>query len=430
MTTIKLRRGLSTAFSTNNPVLAAGEPAFATDTGILKIGDGTTAYNSLPSIGASPDLSNYVQKTDYASTSAAGVIKVDGSTINIDANGVISSSGSAPSNMVTTDTNQTITGYKRFNDGITIVQDGLVSPTISMSDGTTSATALRLQFGDTPLLTLTGAPNIDITASGKLAFSGNPTNVVRNRAGVEYEMLDTSMVDGTTITYNSSTGKISATSSTPSNMVTTDTAQTITGIKTFKSSTAPAQYDYTGAIKGFTTTADGSCNFYVGVTDNSYNRSGIVLTRSENKYMGLMIGSTVQNALTNSNSVRFTGTPTGSGSIWGGTRMTITGGSTSLLLNNDGFKVNSNPVLDSSCVDGTTITYNSTTGKISASGGGGASIDDTQISSTTTYSSQKITNTFTASTDIRNIVKLTQAQYDALTTKDANTFYIIVAASS
>lgn len=60
MTTIKLRRGLSTAFLTNNPVLAAGEPAFATDTGILKIGDGTTAYNSLPSIGASPDLSNYV----------------------------------------------------------------------------------------------------------------------------------------------------------------------------------------------------------------------------------------------------------------------------------------------------------------------------------------------------------------------------------
>ena len=115
MTTIKLRRGLSTAFSTNNPVLAAGEPAFATDTGILKIGDGTTAYNSLPSIGASPDLSNYVQKTDYASTSAAGVIKVDGSTVTINADGVISSAGSTPTNMVTTDTQQTINATKYFN---------------------------------------------------------------------------------------------------------------------------------------------------------------------------------------------------------------------------------------------------------------------------------------------------------------------------
>lgn len=114
MTTIKLRRGLSTAFSTNNPVLAAGEPAFATDTGVLKIGDGATAYNNLPSIGASPDLSNYVQKTDYASTSAAGVVKVDGSTVTINANGVISAAGSAPSNMVTTDTQQTISGVKTW----------------------------------------------------------------------------------------------------------------------------------------------------------------------------------------------------------------------------------------------------------------------------------------------------------------------------
>lgn len=406
MTTIKLRRGLSTAFSTNNPILAAGEPAFATDTGILKIGDGTTAYNSLPSIGASPDLSNYVTtnteqtinnvKTfalnrgsalyDYTgaingstrtadgtcnfylgatenSYNKSGVVLtrsenkymglfinttvqnalrsgsgvhfmgtptgsgsisggtrmvisggstsllldnngftvnsnkvldascVDGTTITYDSNtGKISAAGSAPSNMVTTNTVQTITGYKTFNEGITIAKDGLIDPSISMTDGTTSATVLSLQYGNTDLLTLTGAPDINITASGKLAFSGNPTNVVRNRAGVEYEMLDVSMVDGTTITYDANTGKISA-----------------------------------------------------------------------------------------------------------------------------------------------------------AGGGGGASIDDNNTSPTTTFSSQKIVNTitqastdvldevadeFVASTDIRNMVKLTQAQYDALATKDANTFYIIVAASS
>ena len=79
MTTIKLRRGLSTAFSTNNPVLAAGEPAFATDTGILKIGNGTTAYNSLPSIGASPDLSNYVTTNTAQTISGRKVFRGDGS---------------------------------------------------------------------------------------------------------------------------------------------------------------------------------------------------------------------------------------------------------------------------------------------------------------------------------------------------------------
>ena len=41
-----------------------------------------------------PSLTNYVTNTDYADTSNAGVVKVDGTTITIDANGVISASSS------------------------------------------------------------------------------------------------------------------------------------------------------------------------------------------------------------------------------------------------------------------------------------------------------------------------------------------------
>ncbi len=47
MTQIKLRRDTSANFNTANPVLGSGEPAYETDTKKLKIGDGTTAYNSL-----------------------------------------------------------------------------------------------------------------------------------------------------------------------------------------------------------------------------------------------------------------------------------------------------------------------------------------------------------------------------------------------
>lgn len=64
MTTIKLRRGTSSSFSTNNPTLAAGEPAFETDTGKLKIGDGTTAYNSLAYVGDGFGLKNNATGTD------------------------------------------------------------------------------------------------------------------------------------------------------------------------------------------------------------------------------------------------------------------------------------------------------------------------------------------------------------------------------
>lgn len=77
MTKIQLRRDTASNWATNNPTPASGEPCFETDTGKLKIGDGATAYNDL----------------DYQGESG----------------------GSTPDNMVTTDTNQTITGKKTFS---------------------------------------------------------------------------------------------------------------------------------------------------------------------------------------------------------------------------------------------------------------------------------------------------------------------------
>jgi len=44
---IKLRRGNAATWASTNPTLATGEPGYETDTGVLKIGDGVTAYNSL-----------------------------------------------------------------------------------------------------------------------------------------------------------------------------------------------------------------------------------------------------------------------------------------------------------------------------------------------------------------------------------------------
>lgn len=45
---IQLRRGTSLQWVTSNPVLAQGEPAYETDTGRFKIGDGVSSYNQLP----------------------------------------------------------------------------------------------------------------------------------------------------------------------------------------------------------------------------------------------------------------------------------------------------------------------------------------------------------------------------------------------
>jgi len=52
MPNIQIKRGLASALSATNPIVASGEPIFETDTLKLKIGDGVTAYNSLGVVGS------------------------------------------------------------------------------------------------------------------------------------------------------------------------------------------------------------------------------------------------------------------------------------------------------------------------------------------------------------------------------------------
>lgn len=46
-TIFQFKRGYSESWVKNNPILRAGEPGYELDTGKLKIGDGTTAWNDL-----------------------------------------------------------------------------------------------------------------------------------------------------------------------------------------------------------------------------------------------------------------------------------------------------------------------------------------------------------------------------------------------
>jgi hypothetical protein len=51
-TVIQLRNDTASNWTTNNPTLAQGEMGLETDTNKIKFGDGSTAWNSLPYIGA------------------------------------------------------------------------------------------------------------------------------------------------------------------------------------------------------------------------------------------------------------------------------------------------------------------------------------------------------------------------------------------
>lgn len=55
VTTIKLRRGILADWERVNPILADGEPGWAIDAFILKVGNGKLAWNDLPAINV-PDI--------------------------------------------------------------------------------------------------------------------------------------------------------------------------------------------------------------------------------------------------------------------------------------------------------------------------------------------------------------------------------------
>ena len=90
---IQVRRGSATDWSGVNPILAAGELGVETDTRKIKVGDGSTAWNSLSYIAAdAPEIGEISQDAiNTALTMGAGLTKTynDGSntiTINVDSN--------------------------------------------------------------------------------------------------------------------------------------------------------------------------------------------------------------------------------------------------------------------------------------------------------------------------------------------------------
>ena len=72
---IQLKRGLSTSWITQNPVLAVGEPGFEKDTGRLKIGDGFSPWLDLNYVGEDETgIYNAATHLDFPSVGKSNVI--------------------------------------------------------------------------------------------------------------------------------------------------------------------------------------------------------------------------------------------------------------------------------------------------------------------------------------------------------------------
>ena len=91
-TVIKLRRDTAANWTSTNPVLAAGEAGFESDTKKLKIGDGTTAWSSLTYTGADVTNLDYIGFDEAAAhTPTTGEVAwdADAETLAVGLDGVV-----------------------------------------------------------------------------------------------------------------------------------------------------------------------------------------------------------------------------------------------------------------------------------------------------------------------------------------------------
>lgn len=65
VTQIQVRRGTASSWTSANPTLAAGEWGYETDTGLAKIGDGSTTWTSLGYFGGSNTLEFNEETASY-----------------------------------------------------------------------------------------------------------------------------------------------------------------------------------------------------------------------------------------------------------------------------------------------------------------------------------------------------------------------------
>lgn len=208
------------------------------------------------------DLTNgagFISSVPTATTNSLGLVQPDGTTITIN-NGVISSSGgSTPSNMVTTDTSQTITGNKTFQNSNLILGTSTYS---KFNLANTYGDALRPESSTSTGLmhfTYNNYQNVATVSANRTNIDGSTRGLLRilpttvyNHPETEGYIMTHNLVDMSYKPYLT-VGKITSTGgtvaitdnginginieaaggSTPTNMVTTDTEQTISGHKIF-----------------------------------------------------------------------------------------------------------------------------------------------------------------------------------------------------
>ena len=164
VTQIQIRRGTAAQWTSTNPVLASGEQGFETDTLKLKIGDGSTAWNSL----------------GYVATGAVGTVTSITAGTGL-SGGTITSTGT----IAIDSTVATLTGTQTLTNK-TLTSPTLNDPKINLifDPETASYTAILANNGQVVTMDNASANIFSIPTNASVAFPiGTQINVLQIGAG-------------------------------------------------------------------------------------------------------------------------------------------------------------------------------------------------------------------------------------------------------
>lgn len=133
---IRLKRDTALNWTTNNPVLALGEPGLELDTFKMKVGNGVANWVSLPYYQTSVSNEN-PYTLPVATTTTLGGIKL-GSGLDIDSNGVVTVTVPGGTTYTLPAASASTLGGVKIGSGITVAVDGTISVDTSSLPSPTS----------------------------------------------------------------------------------------------------------------------------------------------------------------------------------------------------------------------------------------------------------------------------------------------------
>ena len=183
VTQIQVRRGTAAQWTSATPTLASGEWGYETDTGKIKIGNGSTAWSSLSYFGNTGTVTSITAGTGLS----GGTITTSG-TVSIDtATTVDVSTAQTLTNKTISASNNTLTGVATETGTQTLTNKTLTDPKINLAINAQTGTTYTFVLADNgKVVTASNASAITVTippASSVAYATGAQLNIIQKGAG-------------------------------------------------------------------------------------------------------------------------------------------------------------------------------------------------------------------------------------------------------